>query len=132
MNDDYFKKRDTGQIFFRKFILSIPFITFLFIVFILFLISTARVYMQSRKIHQSEILKEKALKKEEEKNKELNKKITDIQIENEIERQLREKFQIKKEGEEVVVFVNPTINKKEEEENSKNFISLFFRRIFGK
>lgn len=131
MSNEYLKKRDTGQLFFRKVILSIPFLVFLFIIFILFSISTTRVYLQSKKIFNDKTLKEKQLKREEEKNRELSQKIVEIQTEEGIEKQLREKFQIKKEGEEVVVFVNPKINNNEEEENGKNFISRFVKWILG-
>lgn len=131
MSNEYLKKRDTGQLFFRKVILSIPFLVFLFIIFILFSISTTRVYLQSKKIFNDKTLKEKQLKKEEEKNRELSQKIVEIQTEEGIEKQLREKFQIKKEGEEVVVFVNPKINNSEEEESGKNFISRLVKWIFG-
>lgn len=131
MSDEYLKKRDTGQLFFRKVILSIPFLVFLFIIFILFSISTTRVYLQSKKIFNDKTLKEKQLKREEEKNRELSQKIAEIQTEEGIEKQLREKFQIKKEGEEVVVLVNPKINNNEEEESGKNFISRFVKWIFG-
>lgn len=131
MSYKYLKKRDAGQLFFRKVILSMPFLISLFIIFILFSISTTRVYFQSKKIYKAKVFKEEQLKKEEEKNKELNQKLADIQTENGIEKQLREKFQIKKEGEEVVVFVNPKTNNNEESKSSKNFISRFVEWILN-
>jgi len=132
MSDEYLIKKDTGQLFFRKVILSMPFLIILFIIFILFSISTARVYFQSNKIYNAKILKEEEFKKEEEKNKELNQKIAELRSEEGVEKQLREKFQIKKAGEEVVVFVNPKSNNNEENKNSKNFISRFVSWIFNR
>lgn len=132
MSNEYFKRRDTGQLFFRKVILSMPFLAFLFIIFILFSISTARVYLESKRIYNAKILKEEQFKKEEERNKELNQKIAEIKSEEGTEKQLREKFQIKKEGEEVVVLVNPKTNNNEEVVGGKNFIGRFFRWVFNK
>lgn len=47
------------------------------------------------------------LKFEEEKNKELQQKIVEMKTDEGIEKKLREKFQIKKPGEQVVIILNP-------------------------
>lgn len=131
MADNFLKKKDKSQIFFRKIILSIPFLSFLFIIFIVFSLSTVRVYFQSRRLAKERVLKEEELKSEELKNIELKNKEVEIKDPEGIEKNLREKFQIRKPDEEVIVFVNPKDdNNKNSEKKDGNFITRFFKRIF--
>lgn len=131
MANNFLKKKDRSQIFFRKIILSIPFLSFLFIIFIVFSISTVRVYLQSRQLTKEKGFKEEEFKAEELKNIELKNKTTEIKDSDGIEKNLREKFQIKKPNEEVIVFVNPkNDNDENNEKKDGNFITRFFKKIF--
>lgn len=131
MANNFLKKKDRSRIFFRKIILTVPFLSFLFIIFIVFSISTVRVYLQSRQLTKERGFKEEELKAEELKNIELKNKSAEIQDRQGIEKNLREKFQIKKLDEEVIIFVNPkNDNNENSEKKDGNFITRFFKKFF--
>lgn len=115
-------KKDLSQLLLKRIIFSLPFLALLFIIFVFFSISTLRIYFQSKQISLERKEKESALRIEKEKNKELEQKISKFQTERGIEKILREKFQIKKPGEEVVIILNQEISQNETDgQNNKNF-----------
>lgn len=131
MSDIYNNTRKNKRsLIFRRVILSIPFLSFLFIIFIIFAISTVRLYFQSSRIYESRLKKEAELAKEQEKNTESNKDLLEIQTEEGKEKVLRQKFQIKKPGEEMVVIMNPKDDGAQNKNSGGNFITKFFRALF--
>lgn len=125
------KNKEKSNKIVKIIIFSVPFVSFLFIIAVLFSISTLRVYFESRKIHKDRIAKEQELIREEEKNKELKEKIAELESKDGIERHLRENFDIKKPDEQTVILVTPKEKENEGNDNKKgNFISRFFKKIF--
>lgn len=126
-----FKKKDKAEFFLRKIILSIPFLCLLFIIFITFTISTLRIFFEGRKIRKDRIVKEENIKKEKEKNTELSRNLLEMQDAEGAEKILREKLQVKKPEEEMVMIINPKPEEPQNTDEKKgNFIQRFFRKIF--
>lgn len=123
-----FKIKDKSQILINRIIYSPIFLILLFIIFLIFLTSTIKIYFQSKKIYLERKEKELALKIEEEKNKELQRKIGELDTSEGVEKNLREKLQIKKPGEEVAVIYTPKSSNNPENENIEQ---NFFKKILN-
>lgn len=132
MADIYNTRKNRRTLLARRIFLSIPFLSALFIIFIISTVSTVRLYFQSSRIYDSRLRKEAELAREEEKNRELNKNLSEIKTEEGKEKILRQKFQIKKPGEELVIIVNPKDDSAQNKNDGKNFIIRFFRAFFGR
>ena len=100
-------RKDKSQIFIQRIIFSVPFLVLLFIICLIFFISTARIYFQSRKISLERRGKEILLQAEKEKNKKIEEQITKLRTPEGMEKILRKNFQIKKPGEKVIVILDP-------------------------
>ena len=64
--------------------------------------------------------------------KELSEKISEVPTEEHLEKEAREKLNLKKPGEEVVVVLTPEEEQKQKEEEKKNFFERWLERIKSK
>ena len=104
---DYNKNSNRSNVIFRRILLSKFFLIFLFIILLIFLTSTARIFIKSRRIYLERGETEKKLENLKIEREELQSRISELEKESGVERELIKKFQIRKPGEQVLVVLEP-------------------------
>jgi cell division protein FtsB len=127
---EYNKKPNKGYFIFKKIIFSPPVLILFFIILLIFLTSTIKVFVKSREVFLERKEVDKKLEDLKLKRDELKTRISKLETESGVERELIEKFQIKKPGEEVLVILDPKEQKNNQSQKRKaGFFSNFWQSV---
>ena len=120
---DFYEKRKVRNIMFSK-----PVLVLLGIVVLLFVYSVWGAYQKESETREKWKNREEVLIELEGREKELSTEIDRLETEKGTEAEIRSKFEVAKEGEEVIVIVEPP---EEEVRDAPPPKKGFFKRIFG-
>lgn len=126
---DYNKKSNKSRLIFRKIILSRFVLALLFIIFIFSFWSSADIFLKSRKAYKERKEVEQTIEELKEKKKELERKLSELETEKGIERELINKFQIKKPGEEVLVIMDAPSKEGDETKEKAGFFGNVWQSL---
>ena len=125
---DFQKNKDTQKIIYSK-----PFLIGMIVLFIFLLWGVFGIWNKRNEARQKKSIALGALVDLNKRQDELNKKIGELGTTDGTESVLRDKFRVAKEGEGLVVIVDPSTNTENTEtKNPKNSFWNFWKNLFGR